>query len=238
MDIHDILNDIELPGETCCSDAELSELVQFCDEKALTGELAFEWEGGNDSGAFTLKHNDDEIETYCRDSLPVANKLADLLAARLEYYGFDGNFYTSGRLVYSKEDKCFYGEDNYSTTDSETLTCDIPVKLPTGLWFDSVRITMEGGRYDSYGINVDIIVNNGPFTEAHEAAAKRISTDIENCLGTVFENIENFEGVMEDLRFTKGEFERNGDSLTAKITELNYSYEDSEVKDISISIID
>lgn len=234
----DILKDIKLPGEDALTSNDLSVLQQFCEEKAKTGELVIEWEGGGDSGAYTLKHNNIEIEIYGKEGTDIATMLVDMVADRLDYYGFDGNFYTTGRLVYDKEEKHFYGEDNYSTSENDTQPCNIPVHVPQDVWFDSIHIFMEGGGYDDFKVQADLIVNNGPFTERHEAVAKMISDDIKKALEAVFETVESFDNVWENVTLAKNSFVANGDLLVAEITGVSYSYENNITKEVCIPVTD
>lgn len=209
-------------------------IIKFCDELTQSGnELAITWEGGGDSGFCELKLNDESID----EPKEIVDQILNLAYDTLGYSSFDGNFSTSGKALYDTEFKCFVGTDYYEYSESDIHNCNIQIRIPESLWFESIRIQYEA---DSDGImyeaNFEFLIDNGPRALVHENLEAKIKEQLEILLQKEIDGIPHLNNIWEEFTVARDEFENDGDDLVYHIEEIGYSYYKQDPTEICISL--
>ena len=218
---------------------EKQTLKQWLDDlEAQCKEVKVRWEGGNDDGSFWASIDDVDIDT---EGNSIGGRLVDIVADHIGYGSFAGDFSTNGELIY--ENGHMTGTDFYSTTESnsEQLEEDkfIKIEIPEYLWFDTLTINTEGNVEDGgLSISVSFNITNGPVVDEHNTLEDEISDMIDQQILERLQNLDKVNYVYNDWRFRFDEAEIIDGKRVFFIEEVDYSYEDSDDKEICIEITD
>lgn len=150
---------------------ELNNLYQRLDLKEFLdsfiekhGSFSISWDGGNDEGSFFINSSDGQLHYY---ESPELSRLVQIVAEKIGYGSFAGDFHAYGEVSYDKEKKILKGEDSYTCSDHKTLTFDkdIPVirlEIPEHLWFEKVSISTRMEEDLDFNFTIE-----GPVSEMH-----------------------------------------------------------------------
>lgn len=172
-------------------------IIALCDRMTSNGEtLSITWEGGEDSGGYTLLLNGEDISPQWGSTEPndvEKDRLINYIADHMDYGSFAGSFYTSGELFYNREDKSFSGDDHYSETEGGHIPFNYSTVIPSSIWFDNIRIEMSGGSEGQIDtVNFEFFVTNGFKTTEHDAVAEKIIKELEAHLNKVYSECKGF----------------------------------------------
>lgn len=162
------------------------EVIDWCNQQVDKGkELKFTWEGGGDSGWASLVLNGKEV------SNDYSNQLLDGIYEELDYGSWAGEFFSSGEAIYNKEDQSFTGIDDYQEEESFPNYCDIVLRIPDKLWYDSieVRIESDGEEIHDDAVSVRFVIKNGFISDEHGYYAEALEKQI---LGEVRQEVDKF----------------------------------------------
>lgn len=184
-------------------------LIAWCDAKALEGELAFAWEGGNDSGWAWLELDGRQLE---EGNDPVIQLLVARWEGILEYGSWAGDFDADGRAPYDPETKTFRGTDTNSC--GETIASHMPLvlELPAHVPFDSLSVNVDGRT-----ATLRAQLRNGPFSEEDQQALKAAEERLQECLEGIWEAMALNHDVAEsqwlDENLPRAEFTAGADGM-------------------------
>jgi hypothetical protein len=205
-------------------------LEEWCKKVTDAGhELSIVWEGGGDSGwvHFEIDGNEED-NVYTR-------ALVDFADDYLDYGSWAGEFQSVGSAVYSSEDNCFLGTDNYSEDTTVDVDCEIEIKVPKTLWFDSLEINFEEGS-----TKVDFTIKNGFLTDNHQLLEKTLQTQLTEQTDELIEDFcenNNFIYFSQDVSIDRSEFVENSDgSLTYVIESLGIGATEGDDRDLCLEI--
>lgn len=209
-------------------------IKKWLDELRAGGsEIVFRWDGGNDSGSYYLEIDGEQ------SSDEIARRIENYVGESLDYGSFAGDFSTSGELHY--KDGEFTGVDNYSTSESESVECNIEIKIPENLWFDIITVDTEGYLDDGLDVTFNFHISNGPVVKEHNELEEKLSEQIRQKLITVLNKMTNTYYISSvynswTFRFNDG-IVKNGKRIFY-INEVDFSYEETTEKDVCIEISD
>lgn len=206
---------------------ELVRLKHKLDELHDQGkEIKVTWEGGNDSGGFSVFIGGEE--------LPYGDVLSECIIAevesRIDYGSWAGDFYADGQLIYDRTDGGFTGEGKETNTEQNTIGCKIKLTLPKALNFDRVDIDLWGDiEYEPLECKFRFQISNGPVFEEHSEIEKEMSEKIVNEIDKVSMTIQldedsDLRGMYNDWVIQRSEMEEEGDDLVFYIEQVDYSY--------------
>lgn len=223
----------------------MQDIITWCDEKVANGEeLTMEWDGGNDSGCFYLKLDDQDITPDYSDTESIPAMLMSMCEDEADYGSFAGDYYTIGKLIYNAETKTFEGVDDFSTNDSAVITdFNLEVKIPETFWFDSLALTINlSGSAEIDQINASLVLDNGPTSDMHETWETQAVKDIEEHINKFFNDgkldPDTVDGAYNDIFIDKEDMTLENGMYICKVDSIEYSLRTSEEKDISICLTD
>jgi hypothetical protein len=213
-------------------------VLEWCRQQVKEGhDLAICWEGGGDSGWAHFEI--DEKET----SNEYTEYLVDLMYSQLDYGSWAGEFSASGKAHFNPEENSFIGIDNYSEDETVSYECDIEVKIPKTLWFDSVSIQIEADDEDTTPrVDITFNIKNGFLTSEHEKIVKRLELHIQEETCNVVDRFVNddytddYRGVWYNIIAEKSEFEEKGDYYIYKLDEIEIRSATVDEKNIYLQI--
>lgn len=210
-------------------------MLRHCEELTRNGaELKVVWNGGNDNGWFEALLDDKRNQL----DEQVERLITDFVDDFVGYGGFAGDFQTDGSVTYNSVTRCFEGTDDYSHSENDILDCEVIVRIPETLWFDSIRVHFEGNELgDIEELSVQLVVNNGPYSDAHAAFEERVSEELRGSLKREIDRIEkDLSSVWEETTTPRSDLEVGGSDLLLIIEEIPYSYYENTAKDIIIPL--
>src|ERR1700735_3777194 len=108
-------------------------LIARCDQLTENGQvLSIDWEGGGDSGEFTMKLNGEDVS----EQTEIDERIIELVAEGIGYESFACHSSTHGSAISDRWEKSFSGTDFYSSSDQGVEECSIKLTIPSWLWFD------------------------------------------------------------------------------------------------------
>lgn len=203
----------------------------YCDRVTKNGtKLSIAWDGGNDSGWFALQKNDEVIE----ELTPIQEEIL-MLARRVVGYGsFAGDFTTTGEAVYNREEKSFVGQDDYSQSDTASLTCQLGVEIPDDIWFDRLDMEIDGDH--SIDVTAQFIIMNGPYTHIHKDWEKKLKEVLTPQIENAVYELQEYSGIREEISIPYADFELKKRKACYCIDTLSYSYYQDTTTNILISL--
>lgn len=217
-------------------------LKQRLDSLAKEGkEVRVTWEGGNDSGGFTVFVDGDQLEW--NDDF--GDEIISQIEYNIDYGSWAGEFYADGEVWYNHEEGAFVGSGKDVTTDHFNQNCyPIEVRVPNILNFDRINIDVEGNPSDEdASCNVSFHIENGPVFEEHLLYQKKIEDKVLSCIMDFVRSVDTSDGgsvnsVYNDWIIRREDMDEDGEDLCFYITELSYGYDSPSYKDYSILVRD
>ena len=206
------------------------------------GQLSLQFEGGNDSGSFSLCSDGKTITEHHQTSLyDDVSMVIDYLADHSPYGSFDGDFSTEGALYYDPSTHVFEGDDNYCTTEYDLLDLSekpITIKIPKDLWFDSLSMSIDADNYEGARVTSRFVIDNGPIIDMHTEVESEIYSSLKDRVDDLFNNVfpENFQycNTREIIPYSK--FKLKDGFLEYEIKSLEYSFEICSTNTVTIKI--
>lgn len=211
----------------------LAAIQAYCHEITKGGKtLEVTWEGGSDSGWFGLLLDGEQpIELN-----EMQRAILGLVENHLQYGSFAGDFSTDGRVAYSPEEKCFIGEDNFGGGESDSKACEIEILIPGNMIFDSLEFNI----YSDDGIHCSMLLRlkNGPSPMGFQDIQSAIENHICQTIQAIVDDIEDFNGMSDQIIVNRSQVKSVGEMLSYTITELNYWISISETSEVLIPFAD
>lgn len=214
------------------------ELIKWCDEQTEMGnKLAIRWEGGGDSGWAYFTINGEQVD-HVKETDHIT-KLLDLMYDCLDYGSWAGEFSADGEATYDPKQKAFVGVDYYCEDDDYNWKCQIEIRVPKSLWFDSLEYMIED---EDVKVSTAFTVRNGFLTPEHEIVTEILN---EKLAEAVQEEITKFQdapgtpeyrSMWEDDAITRSLFKEDGDDLVYILDEINIGTYESQEKDIVLQL--
>ncbi len=211
---------------------QISAMRAHCDQLCAGGkELTISWEGGNDEGWLTMELDGKEIISPS----DIEQKIIDTVENMLGYGSFAGDFSTSGKVSYDRDQKCFTGEDTYSESVGDTRDCQIDLFIPGDIWFDRLMLRFES---DGNIVNciIDLVILNGPYPAHADKILEEIEKQVAKSIMLITDGIDNFDGVWDNLNLDRASFEASDGLLKYQITQFYYSFNEDEYKEILVPL--
>lgn len=216
------------------------ELIKWCDVQIADGHiLSMHWEGGGDSGWCSFRIDGEDIP-WNEEEGPIRN-LLDLMYDLLDYGSWAGEFSAFGEAIYDPEEKAFVGVDKYSEDYTAEYPCNIEVRVPKKLWFDSMEIQIEGE--ENPNISVAFLITNGFLTDEHDQWIPEFESSFAEKVYEVIDNFSNdytqeeYRSIWENITLTKiADFTEDGDYMVHTLTSLSIGTSQSEDKDIYLQL--
>ena len=195
-------------------------------------ELKMTWDGGGDSGWVDFVVDKDDLTEEDNEMIDILRSYCD---EELDYGSWAGEFSASGEAIYNSETKCFEGTDYYSEDDSISVDCDIEVKVPKDLWFDSIEIMIED---EAVHVTSDIIVNNGFKIDGHNEAEEEINESVSDQVDDIIKSkcTHEYRSMWEEITLNRSDFVIEGDYAVAHINKISIGIYNSDEKEISINL--
>jgi hypothetical protein len=208
-------------------------ILDWCNEQHFEGrELTLKWEGGGDSGWVYFELDGETVENQYTEAL--VNRMYD----ELDYGSWAGEFSANGCATYDRGEQAFVGTDYYSEDSDMKWKCEVVIKVPKDLWFDTLELNIEG---DEPTVDVLFTVRNGFLSASHTTLLKDLSSDIRDKVSDEIDSFikdsgEEFRGMWSDLSINRREFVENGDYLEYTISSLTMGTFDTHDKHICLEI--
>lgn len=213
------------------------DVITWCNQQVDEGkELKFTWEGGGDSGWAELKVDDNHIEV-----VGYSDVLLEGIYEELDYGSWAGEFYASGEAVYSKEEQAFIGIDDYSQDDNIPHECNIILRIPENLWYDSIQIRIEcNDDMEDEAVSLRFIIKNGFLTDEHVSLAtlleKQLLEEIREEV-KIFEQDYEFRSIWETINLNRADGEQVSGFIQHKITSIDMGSVATDEKSICLQLI-
>jgi hypothetical protein len=210
----------------------MKDLKERLDELVKEGnEIRVTWDGGNDSGTITVYVGDKELDYG--DSLE--SEISGVIDDALDYGSWAGDFSAHGEVLYDSEQGAFVGEGEEITSDYTSTDCEIEVKVPKALNFDSITIESTS---DYTSITCRFNISNGPVFEEHIDLQREIEESIEHAVTSEISKLNCTVGsVYNDWVINRDEMKEVGDDLVYVIDSLGYEDKVSHSKEHEISVV-
>lgn len=217
-----------------------SDVRKYLDKLVKNGakEIKVTWEGGNDDGCYNLFVDRDDIDFYDSKRNAEARELIDLIANKVGYGSFAGDFTASGELVYDVSTSDFVGEDSYEESVDYKYKFKEPLKvvIPKNLWFDIIDIEINGDPED-LEVAVQLSIMNGPVVTEHTEFESNAEAYLRGEIGYILDTQIEAERVYYRGSFKADEISVNKDGKKEiLIKEMNYSKYEGDSKSLRIHI--
>ena len=218
---------------------ELS-LRQQLDALAAQGkEIKVTWEGGNDSGGYSLFI--DGVEVNYGDE--AYDEIVDPISDNVDYGSWAGDFSADGSVVYDSEQGGFIGEGR----DTESQTCelddiDIEIRVPKALNFDSIEIVSEGTYFlEELSVRCGFVMANGPVFPEHLETQYVMETYVRDSIDDILTTHkeckdEEIGWVYNEWTLRRESLGEDGDYLVGNINSIDFSLNNTINKSYYIPI--
>lgn len=214
----------------------MKDLKERLDELVKEGkEIRVIWDGGNDSGTITVYVGGVGLDYGAE----LESEISGVIDGALDYGSWAGDFSASGEVTYDSEQGAFVG-DGYETISDYTCTdCEIEVRVPKALNFDSITIESTGDwEYDPIHITCRFNISNGPVFEEHIDLQREIEESIEHAVTSEISKLNCTVGsVYNDWVINRDEMKEVGDDLVYVIDSLGYEDKVTNEKCHEISVV-
>ena len=212
---------------------ELS-LRQQLDALAAQGkEIKVTWEGGNDSGGYSLfidgaEANYDAEANYGDVAY---DEIVDFISDTMDYGSWAGDFSADGSVVYNSDEGAFIGEGKEVESYSGCLEdISIEIRLPKALNFDSFEIITEGTHcWDELSTDCKFIISNGPVFPEHIQIEHDMNNYVMESITHILETDkackdEEIGWVYNDWFISREKFKEDGNELVYVIDNIDFSF--------------
>jgi hypothetical protein len=217
---------------------DVKQIIEYCDKLTENGdELSLYWEGGGDNGWLTARINGNDIDST------EANWLIEELNNVLDYGSWAGEFSANGEAVYNRETKTFEGDNYYTETEGDIIELNkadiIQVKIPTKYTFDTLRVSIDDA-WEGADATITPIVRDGFMEEELLEHAESLEKELGQKVLDLFDKYVNKREIVGNWQtetFTVDSSTKIEDgNYVFEITELNYSYENTDASGVSIDL--
>ena len=202
-------------------------------------EIKVTWEGGNDSGSFTVYIDGKQCEYGDVDHEEIIDKLDE----SLDFGSWSGDFFADGSVVYDSKEGAFIGEGRDVTSEGGTLSdISIELRVPKYLNFDRIGIHTEGSYcWDELHVRCNFIINNGPVFEEHSLTQEALNDYLIERICHILDTNEGSKDeeigyVYNEWSITRESFDEDGEDLVYIIDELDFEFNDSNEHSYKIKI--
>jgi len=202
-------------------------------------EIKVTWEGGNDSGSFTVYIEGKECEYGDVDH----DEIIDKLDEDLDFGSWSGDFFADGSVVYDSKEGAFIGEGRDVTSEVASLSdISIELRVPKYLNFDIIRIYTEGSYcWHELRVRCNFIINNGPVFEEHSFTEEAMNDYLMERICHILDTNEDSKHeeigyVGNEWSITRESFDEDGEDLVYIIDELDFEFNDSNERSYKIKI--
>lgn len=213
-------------------------LIEYLDALVAEGkEIKMGWEGGGDSGWCWFEIDGEQVSDSKHD--PYIATLLDALYDTLDYGSWAGEFSANGYAIYDPEQKAFVGTDYYSEDETVNYECDLSIRVPKSLWFDSMEIEIQD---EDATVNSAFHIRNGFLTEEHDVFIEQFDQEFHNQVWEVVEkfsddpNQNDYRSMWEHYEFNRSEFHEDGDYLVYELEEIGIGTSRTDDKDVYLEL--
>ena len=214
----------------------MKDLKERLDELVKEGkEIKVTWDGGNDSGTITVYVGGVGLDYGAK----LESEISNVIDGALDYGSWAGDFSANGEVIYNSEQGAFVGEGYETVSDYISTDCEIEVKVPKALNFDSITIETAGDwEYDPIRITCRFNISNGPVFEEHIDLQREIEESIEHAVISEIDKLNCTVGsVYNDWEITRDRMKEVGDELVYVIDSLGYEDKVTNDKYHEISVV-
>jgi hypothetical protein len=202
-------------------------------------EIKVTWEGGNDSGGYSLfvdgaDDYGDDLDYY---------EIIEIISDEIDYGGWSGAFSADGSVVYDSDEGAFIGEGKETESHSGCLEgVSIEIRLPKALNFDSFEIITEGTHcWEDLSTDCRFIISNGPVFPKHVQIENDMNNYVMESITHILETDEACKDeeigwVSNDWFISREEFEEDGDELVYVIDNIDFNYNNTKYQSHHITI--
>ena len=203
-------------------------LRQKLDALAAEGkEIKVTWEGGNDSGGYSLFIGGNEVNYG-----DVAyDEIVDPISDTIDYGSWSGDYFADGSVVYDSDEGAFIGEGKDTESEGDCLSgISIEIRVPKALNFDSVEITTEGTYcWGELTATCRFAISNGPVFSEHtvveDAMETHVRESVEHILATDEACKDEEVGwVYNEWSITRELFKEDGEDLVSTIEDIDFTF--------------
>ncbi len=217
-------------------------LRQKLDAFAAEGkEIKVTWEGGSDSGSYSLFIGDQKFEW----GDPLYNEVVDFVSDTVDYGSWAGDYFADGHAVYNPDEGAFIGEGKDTTSEPSSLgDVSIEIRIPKALNFDTFDISTDGElNLGELNCTVGFVISNGPVFPQHSEVENAIEDHVRESLCHILETDEACRDeevgwVGNEWIIRRESFKEDGDDLVYVIDSIDYSYNDTRYQSYHIEIND
>jgi hypothetical protein len=202
-------------------------------------EIKVTWEGGNDSGGYSM-YIDGEQVNY---GDVFYDEVVDFVSDTVDYGSWAGDYFADGSVYYNKDGGAFIGEGKETESDSATLEgISIEIRIPKALNFDAFEIITEGTHcWEELSIDCKFVISNGPVFPEHGEVEDNMNYYVMESVTHILETDEACKDeeigwVGNDWFISREEFKEDGDELVHVIDNIDYSYNNTRYQSYHISI--
>lgn len=202
-------------------------------------EIKITWEGGNDSGSYTLYIDGVTIDYYDAECDDIVSHVSDVI----DYGSWSGDFYADGYVVYSSDEGAFVGEGRDTESDSSELDdINIEIRVPKALNFDSIEIISEGTYcFGELEVKCRFAITNGPVFSEHIEIQDAMRNHVEDLLDTILRTHKDTKNeeigwVYNEWSFRRETLLENGDDLVGRIINMDLTINNTKHKSYHIPI--
>lgn len=216
-------------------------LKQKLDELYKEGkEIKVKWEGGNDSGGYTVYLDGEELAW----GDPFGEAVSDAVSDTMDYGSWAGDWWADGEACYSPEEEAFVGSGKEVTNDTEVLDDSITIRVPKILNFESINIDTTGDFIGSDGgvsASVRFVINNGPVFEEHTKLETQLSDYISEQILDLTDAMslgedKEIQSCYNDWVINREDMREEEDHLVFEINDISVGYGDVKWSDHYITI--
>lgn len=148
-------------------------------------ELSIGWEGGGDSGwcFFNIDGSQEDNE--------YTEAILEYMYDTLDYGSWAGEFSANGTAIYDHKTKTFEGTDHYGEDGNDVLECNVIIKVPKELWFETLHVETESYYDEAPNVSVQFIVKNGFLTQEHLNFCSNLEAELKDEFEAMFDNYES-----------------------------------------------
>lgn len=213
-------------------------LIEYLDALVAEGkEVKMAWEGGGDSGWCWFEIDNQQVSDSAENDH--IRTLLDYMYDELDYGSWAGEFSANGYAMYDAKQKAFVGTDYYSEDETVTYQCDINIRIPKSLWFDTFELQIQD---EEANVDCAFHVRNGFLTQEHDDFIEQFNDEFHKDVWAVvvrFMNDTNqneYRSMWEHYDLQRSEFTEEGDYLVYHLEDLGIGSSTTDDKDIFLEL--
>lgn len=215
-------------------------LRQKLDALAAEGkEIKVTWEGGNDSGGYSLFIDGNEVN-YGDVAYDV---IVDFISDEIDYGSWAGDYSADGSVIYNSDEGAFIGEGKEIESEGGNIEdISIEIRIPKYINFDSFDIKTEGTHcWDELDADCRFVIANGPVFQEHAKLEYDLGVHVRESVIHILDtdakcNSEEVGWVHNEWTIRRESFKEDGDDLVYIIDEMDFTYNNTAYKSHYIKI--